>query len=116
MSLLTALWDRINRLAAPIQSEFDFTPKAQGSEAREPVSDEDQKRTQQLTEHRRAVMDVGCALNNAYVFRNYGHGPVVERETAYAVIEVPQHMAHMDRHQLQMEFEHDAANREPSRL
>lgn len=116
MSLLTALWDSVNRLAAPIQSEFDFTPKAQGSEAREPVSDEDRKRTQEHTEHRRAVMDIGCALNNAYVFRDYGRGPVVERETAYAVIEVPKHMAYMSHHQLQTEFEHDAANREPSHL
>lgn len=116
MSFFAHLWDKFGRIAAPIQAEFRFTPRPQGSEAREPVSDEDQKRTRAHVEHRRAVMDIGCTLNNAYVFRNYGRGPVVERETAYAVIEVPEHMAHMNRHQLQTEFEHDATDREPSHL
>lgn len=86
MSFFAHLWDKFGRIEAPIQMGLSFGPnlKPQGSEAREPVSDEDQKRTAQHVEHRRAVMDHLVLQANAYVFRDYGLGPILEHQSRAA--------------------------------
>lgn len=83
MNLLHRLWLRFGRLK-PLVVEPDATmaptPVPPAGEAREPVSDQDGERQRALMGRRRELMDLACLHANAYVWRDYGAGAVVERD------------------------------------
>lgn len=79
MKLFTLLWTRLQELGPPVADPMHgFTPTAPAGEAREPVSDQDGVRMRAVVTHRRELMDLLCVHANAYVWRDYGAGTVVE--------------------------------------
>lgn len=96
MNLAHILWERLTRspglVVDPRGPTATHTPTngPQSSEAREPVNDADHARTALHVEHRRWAMDYVCQQANAIIVRDYGRGPVIEKDSYNGmVVELP---------------------------
>jgi hypothetical protein len=80
MNFFHRLWLRFGRLKPLLVEPQGLapTPTEPAGEAREPVNDEDSVRMRALVTRHRDLMDLLCTHANAYVYRDYGAGYVVE--------------------------------------
>ena len=83
MNFFSALWLRWQGLKPLIAEDLPMapTPMKPAGEAREPVNDVDGEQQRVGMHVQRAAMDRLCLQANAYVYRDYGRGAVVERST-----------------------------------
>ena len=94
MTVLRIIWAWMNSLGAPAApAGSQVTPLVPAGEAREPVNDQDCARYRAEIERRRELMDLLCVQANAYVYRDYGQGPVAVYEGVAADPTTAQHAA-----------------------
>lgn len=84
MSLFGSLWQRVGRLPPIATPDVPLmpTPTTPAGEAREPVGDQDMDTAEAHVAWQRGVMDTLCLQANAYVYRDYGAGVVVDTDRA----------------------------------
>lgn len=80
MNLLHRLWAWVGQLPSPVSPDLPITPAplTPAGEAREPVGDQDADAAAACVAMQRRVMDALCLQANAYVYRDYGAGEVVD--------------------------------------
>lgn len=92
--MLRIIWAWMNSLGAPAApAGSQATPLVPAGEAREPVNDADAMRTRIAVDLQRERMDALCQAANAYVYRDYGQGPVTVYEGVAADPTTAQHAA-----------------------
>ena len=81
MTALASLWAWLQRLGAPAPvADVPLTPVAPPRLSQEEFSDGIQAVTKVQQERQETLYQRLVATNNAYVYRDYGNGPVVEHD------------------------------------